>query len=383
MKLIFLFSAACALGASSMYAADSTATLAPAPITWSGFVDAYYSKNFNSPSTSTNQLRNFDIFENQFALGLAELVVQKQASPVGFRMDLDFGPTNDIVQGGTITPFGNVTGGNVSTLSILQQAYLTAVLPVGSGLTVDVGKFVTHMGYEVIESKDNANYSRSFLFAYAIPYFHTGARASYTFSSSFSAAVHFVNGWNSVIDNNRSHSVGLMMNYAVTSSTDIIVNGMDGFERGFNTPYGKKVVADFIVTQTVNDMLSLGLNADYGQERLGGSSGPLAIWKGAAIYAKCTIDPKSSVALRGEVYYDPFFNPITLTSYTTGAPFPKATLKEVTLTYEYRPWDALILRGELRDDMANGVGLFNTASASPSPSAKSQPTLLIGVIATF
>ena len=72
---------------------------APAPITWSGFVDAYYSKNFNSPATETNQLRNFDINENQFALSLAELVIQKQASPVGFRMDLDFGPTNDMVQG--------------------------------------------------------------------------------------------------------------------------------------------------------------------------------------------------------------------------------------------------------------------------------------------
>ena len=370
MKSTYIVFAVFVVGASSAFAADSTATPAPA-ITWSGFVDAYYSKNFNSPSTSTNQLRNFDIYENQFSFGLAELVVQKQASPVGFRMDLDFGPTNDVVHG--IAPYGSTP---YNTLSILQQAYLTAVLPVGSGLTVDVGKFVTHMGYEVIESKDNWNYSRSFLFAYAIPYYHTGARASYTFSSSFSAAIHFVNGWNSYIDNNRSHSIGLMLNYAVTSSTDIIFNGMSGFERTFNTPYGKKNVADFIVTQTINDNLSLGLNADYGEERLGGSSGPLAQWKGAAIYGKYTTSPKSSIAVRGEVYYDPV-------GYTTGAQFPKATLSEVTLTYEYHLFDPLIIRGELRNDMANGVGLFNTASATPSPSAESQPTLLIGVIAIF
>ncbi len=111
------------------FAADSAAAVpAPTPITWSGFVDAYYSKNFNSPATETNQLRNFDINENQFALSLAELVIQKQASPVGFRMDLDFGPTNDIVQG--IAPYGTTPN---STLNIMQQAYLTAVLPVGSG----------------------------------------------------------------------------------------------------------------------------------------------------------------------------------------------------------------------------------------------------------
>jgi Putative beta-barrel porin-2, OmpL-like. bbp2 len=375
MRYAFFLLSAVLFCVAASFAADSAAA-APAPITWSGFVDAYYSKNFNSPSTSTNALRNFDVNENQLAFSLAELVIQKTASPVGFRMDLDFGPTNDIVQG--VAPYGTTL---YNTLSILQQAYLTAVLPVGSGLTVDVGKFVTHMGYEVIESKDNWNYSRSFMFAYAIPYYHTGVRASYTFSSTFSAAVHFVNGWNSYIDNNRSTSLGLMLNYAVTPTTDIIFNGMDGFERPFNTPYGKRDVADFIVTQTVNDMLSLGLNADYGQESLGGN-GPLEIWKGAAIYGKCTINPKSSVALRAEVYSDPHL--YTLYGYTNPIPFDtKETLKEVTLTYEYHLFDPLITRVEFRDDLSNNPGFFTTASASPSFSATSQPTLLIGVVATF
>ncbi len=229
------------------------------------------------------------------------------------------------------------------------------------------------------------------MFAYAIPYWHTGARASYTFSSTFSAAVHFVNGWNNAIDNNRSHSMGLMLNYAVTPSTDIIFNGMDGFERAFNTPYGKRDVADIIVTQTVNDMLSLGLNADYGQERLENpaGNGPLAMWKGAAVYGKCTINPKSALALRAEVYSDPFlyttvagYNPAY---YTQATPFvnTKQTFTEVTLTYEYHMWDPLITRVELRDDMSNNAGFFNTASVTPSLSAKSQPTLLVGVITTF
>lgn len=361
----YLFLPAFVLSVSTVYAADSTATPAPTPITWSGFVDAYYSKNFNSPVTETNQLRNFDIAENQFTLSLAELVVQKQASPVGFRMDLDFGPTNDVVQ-----------PGNGSTLNVLQQAYLTAVLPVGSGLTVDVGKFVTHMGYEVIESKDNWNYSRSFLFAYAIPYYHTGIRLTYPVSSALSATVHLLNGWNSAIDNNHSQTLGLTLNYTVSPSTSVIFNGIDGDERPFGAPYGKKAVADFIVTQTVNDNLSLALNADYGQERFLGSPGPLAIWKGIAIYGRYSLNAKSAVALRGELYYDPY-------GYTTGVVSPKTTLTEITATYEYHIFDALMVRGELRDDFSNTPGAFNTASAAPSLSAKSQPTFLIGVVATF
>ena len=98
MRNAFFLCSAVLFCVAVLSAADSAATPAPAPITWSGFVDAYYSKNFNSPANGNEPLRNFDINENQFAFSLAELVVQKQASPVGFRMDLDFGPTNDLVQ---------------------------------------------------------------------------------------------------------------------------------------------------------------------------------------------------------------------------------------------------------------------------------------------
>ena len=78
--------------------------------------------------------------------------------------------------------------------------------------------------------------------------------------------------------------------------------------------------------------------------------------------------------MRGEVYYDP-------NGYTTGAMFSKPTFKEVTLTYEYRPWDPIILRLEARDDFANGKLFVSASSALPPRS--SQPTLLGGVIVTF
>ena len=63
--------------------------------------------------------------------------------------------------------------------------------------------------------------------------------------------------------------VGLTLNYTLSSSTSIVFNGIDGFEQPYLAPYGKKDVADFIITETVNDNLSLCLNADYGQERVG------------------------------------------------------------------------------------------------------------------
>jgi hypothetical protein len=321
-----------------------------------GFVDFYYSTNFNDPDSRTNRFRNFDIAERQFTLGLAELTVQQAAAPVGFRIDVDFGTVNDLVQ-----------TGNQGTSNILQQAYLTTVLPVGNGLTVDVGKFVTHMGYEVIEAKDNANYSRSLLFAWAIPYFHVGARVSYPVLSNLTLTAHVVNGWNNIVDNNSKKSFGLTANYALSSSTSITVNVLDGNEQPDTLSFGTKGVYDILVTHQPTDNVTLGLNFDYGDERLANG---LATWKGAALYGKYTISPKSAIALRAELFSDP-------NGYATGI---AQDLHEVTATYEYKFTDQLLVRAELRHDWSNQT-VFDKKSTLNAE--KHQDTIVLGTIITF
>lgn len=358
--LLLLCMALCSVALKSN-AQDSTSA---SNIDVSGFIDAYYSKNLAKPATRANKLRNFDIAENQFNLSLAELVVQKKAGPVGFRFDLDFGSTNDLVQ-----------PGNASTLSVLQQGYLTAILPVGGGLTVDAGKFVTHMGNEVIESKDNWNYSRSLLFAWAIPYYHTGIRLTYPVSSAFTAGVHVVNGWNSGTDNNDFKSLGCTLNYALTGSTGVIVNAMDGFENLTTIENGKRTVFDFIITHQLTESFSLVLNADYGQA---GTTSGLAIWKGASLYGRYVINPKYAVALRGEIFDDP-------QGFATGLGIFKLDVKEITGTCEYKFAEALLLRGELRYDFSNAPAFDKKADATTSGigTESNQLTALIGGVVTF
>ena len=344
-------------------AQDSSKTPPASKVDISGFVDAYYSENFAQPTSQINKLRNFDVPENQFNLSLAELVFQKKADPVGFRLDADYGTTNDIVQPG-------VTG----TSSLLQQAYLTVVIPVGSGLTIDAGKFVTSMGYEVIESKDNSNYSRSLLFAWAIPYYHTGVRIGYPFSTTFAATLDIVNGWNSLIDNNNSKSIGLTLGYTPFSSTSVILNLIGGHENLTPIEYGARNVVDLVATHQLTDALSLGLNVDYGEAQ---TYHGLMIWKGAAIYGRCALTDKSAFAVRGEIFDDP-------QGYALGLG-PKSDVKEVTGTYEYKFADALILRGELRDDFSN-IPEFDkkaTSTSSGVGTETTQLTFLIGAVVIF
>lgn len=168
------------------------------PIDFSGLVDGYYSLNFNHASTRTNQLRNFDIGANQFSLNMAKLVLAHDADPVGFRVDLGFGQAFDIVHGAD--PEG------LNTFRHIEQAYVSVKR--GKGI-FDFGKFVTAHRAEVIETPSNWNYSRSLLFAWAIPYYHFGARYIYPISKTLTGQLHLVNGWNNVRDNNSGKSFGV------------------------------------------------------------------------------------------------------------------------------------------------------------------------------
>ena len=62
----------------------------------------------------------------------------------------------------------------------IEEAFGSYLAPVGKGLQIDVGKFVTNAGAEVIEAKDDFNYSRSLLFQLAIPLYHSGVRLTYS-----------------------------------------------------------------------------------------------------------------------------------------------------------------------------------------------------------
>jgi len=325
----------------------------------SGMVDVNFNKNFNNPASHINDYRNFDVYENQFNLNFAKLVLQKSAEPVGFRIDLGFGQTMDIVN-------SDASLSGEKSLRNVEDAYLTGVVPWGNGLTINAGKLVTHMGGEVIETSGNINYSRSILFAYAIPFYHLGISANYPFSDQFNATLYIYNGWNNVVENNKGKTLGAEISWSPCSSFTLIENWIGGPEKTNSTK--KRNVFDTIINYQAANALFFTINADYGEEALD----PLgtAIWKGAALTGKYTIDKKSYIGLRGEVYNDQ-------NGFTTGL---TQTLKEITLTYQYNFTEDLFTRLEFRRDWSN-VNTFedNTGTFTKN----NQNTILIGSVYSF
>ena len=176
----------CALVAGAQTQAAPEAPQAPSPapaaaaaaapvwslgsLDFSGFIDGYYGYNANRPSNSangqTNDLYNFNDKTDQFNLSAAKLTVNHDPDPIGAHIDILFGRTNALIH----------SAAEQSTDNFIEQAYISAKPGKTHGSEFDFGQFVTSAGAEVIEAKDNWNYSRSLLFAWAIPYYHFGFR---------------------------------------------------------------------------------------------------------------------------------------------------------------------------------------------------------------
>ncbi len=330
--------------------------------TLSGFVDLNYGFNFNQPTNRTTGLRSFDAPANQFALNLVELVVDKPAetaSRFGYHVALGFGNAMNTVNASD--------PGGLGFAQYLKEAYLSYMVPVGSGLTLDFGKFVTPAGAEVIEGKDDWNYSRGLLFSWAIPYYHFGARAKYTFNSKYALTGYLVNGWNNVLDNNTGKTLGVSFAWTPTKKFGITQNYMAGPE-GTNTNSHWRQLSDTVVTFTPTARLSLMLNYDYGRGDYLPFGAQPVFWTGVGGYARYAFNPKYAIATRYE-YYDDH------NGFTTGTP---QHLNEVTQTIERLIGKGLITRLELRHDSSTAPVFMKGGLP-----VDGQTTLAVGMIYQF
>ena len=339
---------------------------APPPAPWSvggidfsGLVDGYYTLNFNHPASGNNGLYNFNTAANQFSLSMAKLTMSHSADPVGFQVDLGFGKAFDLING--------IDSNGLRTKNI-EQAFVSWK-PKGkdSGFQMDFGKFVTSAGAEVIESHANWNYSRSILFAWAIPYYHMGFRATET-KGHFTGGFQLVNGWNEVEDVNSGKTMGFVGN--VTSSK---ISWMNNYYTGPENPgtnTGWRNLYDTTVLFTPTGKFNAYLNFDYGQNK--GGTGKLestAKWYGVAGAAKIQMNDHNAITPHIEWFKD-------RDGFSTGT---AQSLKEFTLTYEYRWTQGLLARLEYRRDWSDEK-FFERGSTG---SSDHQNAFTLGVVAFF
>ena len=406
-------------------------------ITLSGYVDVSYTNEFagrgapfgdNNPGASSvggtnGGIHQFDTNADGFNVQAVKLALEKALPDknewaAGFRVDTILGSD---ARGLGDAAFGDSNGGSGLAL---EQALVKFRIPIGNGLDIYAGKFVTLLGYEVIESPANPNFSRGLLFTNAIPLTNTGVYADYKFNDTFEAKFGVVDGWNnseSLPSNDPQASYGfggkaltgqLNINnpgknanitqsfiYSPDSNEPIVGNTGPTVGGGDNGP---SVVYDIWGNwnptfdkggnTTLGFNIDLGYNGASGDPVTGGSGNePQALhedtdtWWGIALYSIYKFNKVFTLAGRAEYLHDSAgANPIggnELVDGTSGNKFGAGGTFQgtpgtasyhftpgaqddysYTLTATFNIWDNLLTRAEYRIDDLSGdtTGSTNT-----------------------
>src|SRR5687768_15129769 len=181
---------------------------APLKVTPTGYVEAFYAYNFNRPSNGITNYRGFDNRHNTFSLSNAALGAFWEAGPVGGKIMLQIGSTPSSYYSAepNLSGSGGANASNAELWKYIQEAYVTYKAPVFRGLLLQAGIVASPIGMKQFAVKDHWTWSRSNLF-FGFPYYHTGVRATYEWSSELTSTFSVFNGWNNVVDNNEEKSV--------------------------------------------------------------------------------------------------------------------------------------------------------------------------------
>jgi hypothetical protein len=260
----------------------------------------------------------------------------------------------------------------------LPEAYVSYLVPLGSGLTLKAGKWATLIGYEVYETPKNFNFSRSFLYTLGTPYTHTGGLLSYQFTPWFGATVGLTQGWDNS-DNNNGYvrPIGSFA-FTPTDKLSATVNFLVGPEQNRNQMHGginNRWIVDTTVIYTGIDKVTLAVNFDFAGEE----NDPALVatrqdansrWSGVAAYAVYDWTKALRTALRAEYFSDPQ----GVRSSETIAPGNNVDLFGLTLTVQYNIWRGLVGRVEYRHDQASRKA-FSLQDHGTMPTSHAQDTI--------
>jgi hypothetical protein len=305
---------------------SASSTSSPLP-TITGSVDTYYRYNFNDPKAGgpINDYNNYTSFtnsQNSFQLGMASIRADHSFGKASATVDLGFGPRAE--------EFSYADAGH-SSLFAVKQAYLSYALSDKVKLTM--GKWATHIGYEVTDAYLNRNYSMSYMFSYG-PFSHTGLKADIGLGQKSAFMVGVANTTDMVASSgSRKYALAQFSTATMNDKVKAYLN----YQGSYGGSYSVSQV-DVVVIGTISDKFSIGYNGTVQSATPDKSSS--ASWWGSAVYLN--LDPSSAfgVTLRGE-YFDNKKAVVTA---------PATSIFDLTLSPNIRIGNLTIIP-ELRMDM--------------------------------
>jgi hypothetical protein len=305
--------------------------------------------------------------QDSFSLDVVDLTISKPLDEgewaAGYTAELWIGPDAALL--------GTTTGAPLAVAAsdiTIKQANVDLRIPVGNGLDLKMGVFDTIVGYESADIPENPNYTRNFGF-FLEPFTHTGLLASYTINDVVSVAAGLANTYSPGVNTNPGRVGNVVDESEKTYLASIALTAPDslgflsgaslytGIVDGLGTGISSKdttLVYSGATLPTPLEGLAVGVGFDY---RFNGTSGvatangaPNSTWAWTvAGYVSYAATEKITVNYRAD-----YANASDGTFYTRPAgddEFHNKILSN-TLTVDYKLWENVISRGEIRWDHA-------------------------------
>jgi len=351
------------------------------------YLEMSYTWNLGGASRGgVNEFRVYDYIEG-FAFNIAEFSVKKDPSeryPFGFGLVLTVG--QDSQKNHSLGIFRDeddeVPFRNTSHFD-LQEAYLSVRIPVGTGIVLKAGKWVSLLGYEVIESPSNLNFSRGYLFNLAGPFTQTGLVATYAFTDWLTVQAGVTTGSDTSDDNNHRPTFGGGFQLTPRKDLTFTIGTLVGPEQNDNHTHDRWVL-DLVGVYTGIDKLTLAGEITGGKEdreasllELNTRQDPDASWWGWGLWAAYDWTSRFRTVLRQEYFKDAdgartgFGNELSLWS--------------TTLTFQVKIWRGLVSRLEYRHDQANERAFRQRYDKTRTlvPTSHSMDTISLSAYYTF
>lgn len=252
-----------------------------------GLIAAGWSYGFGSPadgiiSGHAFNFENQDLTLNQIYLVTERLTDFQKPWDIGGRMAWTYGGDARFIHSN-----GLLDKENGDEQIDLTELYGEVVVPVGNGLKVKIGKFITPLGYEYVNPSLNAFYTHSFLFN-LVPYSHTGFLATYAVNDVWTVSGGMSRGWDQSIDDNND-----MIDFIGSIGyTENDITAALSFTAGPELPDNDddwRVAIDWWLSAQLSSQWTAGVNADYIWEQGTSQTGDWSDVYGAAGYLSYAI----------------------------------------------------------------------------------------------
>jgi len=254
----------------------------------------------------------------------------------------------------------------------IPHLYVTLNVPTasGNGLQLKVGRMVTLLGVEVIETVANPNWSEANQFIYVENFTGLGVSVETKFNNHVDAQFRVINGWDQVSDNNTHKSLMGRVGIYPDALSSISLVGYWGPEQPNNNTANRYGI-NGVLWRKLGSQVNVWLQGDYGEEQANAAlPDPTqdAKWWAAGAWVTYDFSSALGLALRGDYVNDE--NGARTSGVLGFLPNTGQRFGSGTATLNIRAWPNAVVRPEVR---------YDRSTLATFDGQKDQVTVAVGV----